>query len=197
MTSVSATRASLLVRVRDLRDQAAWGEFVRLYAPLVHAYGLHRGLQDADSADLAQEVIRKAARSLPEFRYEPGRGSFRGWLYTVTRNELRKLVARNSRRALGSGESSVQELLQQQSDPAADEASWDREHERNLLRWALERVRPEFRETTWQGFWQTAVEGRPAGEVANCLGVSVGAVYIARSRVTARIREEIEAAGSA
>lgn len=197
MASLSATRASLLVRVRDLGDQAAWCEFVRIYGPLVHAYGLHRGLQDADAADLVQEVIRRAARSVPVFEYDPAQGSFRGWLYTVTRNELLKLVERNRRGASGSGDTGMHQFLQQQVDPAADAGAWDEEHERSLLRRALERVRPEFREATWQAFYRTAVDGAPAGEVAQALGISVGAVYIARSRVTARLREEIAALGEA
>jgi RNA polymerase sigma-70 factor (ECF subfamily) len=196
MASLSATRASLLVRVRDLGDQAAWCEFVRIYGPLVHAYGLHRGLQDADAADLVQEVIRRATRSVPVFEYDPAQGSFRGWLYTVTRNELLKLVERNRRGASGAGDTGVQQLLQQQVDPA-DAAAWDEEHERCLLRRALERVRPEFREATWQAFCRTAVDGAPAGDVARALGISVGAVYIARSRVTARLREEVAALGKA
>jgi RNA polymerase sigma factor (sigma-70 family) len=192
MDTIATTRASLLLRIRDPRDRIAWGEFVELYAPLIHAYGLHYGLQDADAADLAQEVLRRVARSAADFEYDPARGSFRGWLFTVTRNELLKLAARNAKKAKGSGDTQVHEVLAQQPDKAQDEEEWDREYQWNLFHWAAERVKHEFREATWQAFWLTAVGGREAGEVARELNISVGAVYIARSRVTARIRQEIQ-----
>src|SRR5262249_46801901 len=96
-----ATRASLLLRIRDPQDRQAWGEFVALYAPLIHAYGRKRGLQDSDAADLTQEVLRRVSRSAGEFRYDPARGSFRGWLLTVTLNEVRKLGGRRTREAGG------------------------------------------------------------------------------------------------
>ncbi|MCI0681061.1 MAG: sigma-70 family RNA polymerase sigma factor [Gemmataceae bacterium] len=189
----TSTRVSLLMRMRDSQDREAWGEFVQRYAPLIHAYGRHRGLQDADAADLAQEVLRCVARSAAEFRYDPARGSFRGWLYTVTRNELRKMAVRNDRQASGTGESAVRQILEQQPDVATDEAEWTREYQRNLFHWAAAKVRPEFRETSWQAFWRTAVVGHDINAAATELNVTVGAIYIARSRITARIRQEIEA----
>ncbi len=173
-------------------NRIAWGEFVELYAPLVHAYGMKHGLQDADAADLAQEVLRRVARSAAEFEYDPARGRFRGWLFTVTRNELSKLVVRNAKKAKGSGDTQVHEVLAQQPERAPDEQEWDREYQWTVFHWAAERVRQEFREATWQAFWLTAVGGREAADVARELNVSVGAVYIARSRVTARIRQEIQ-----
>ena len=193
MDSIATTRASLLLRIRDPRDRIAWGEFVELYAPLIHAYGMHHGLQDADAADLAQEVLRRVARSAAGFEYDPSRGSFRGWLFTVTRNELSKLVERGAKKAKGSGDTAMHEVLAQQPDKSRDEEEWDREYQWNLFHWAAERVRAEFREATWQAFWLTAVGGREASEVARELNISGGAVYIARSRVTARIRQEIQA----
>ncbi len=190
--SSHSTRASLLLRIRDSQDRAAWGEFVQLYAPLVHGYGRQRGLQDADAADLAQDVLRCVARTAPEFRYDPARGSFRGWLFTVTRNELRKMAGRKAAQAHATGDSAVRQLLEQQVD-AAEEERWTREYQWNLFRWVADRVRPEFRETTWQAFWHTAVEGKEMSAVALELKISVGAIYIARSRITARIRQEIQA----
>jgi RNA polymerase sigma-70 factor (ECF subfamily) len=194
MNSSPSTQGSLLLRIRDLQDRVAWGEFVGIYAPLIHAYGRHRGLQDADAADLAQEVLRRVARSVPEFRYDPVKGSFRGWLFTITRNELRKLAARQARGAGGTGDTEVRQLLEQQPDPAADEDDWRREYQWHLFHWAAEKVRAEFHESTWQAFWRTAVTGKDVSAVAAELGISPGAVYVARSRVTARIRQEIAAA---
>jgi RNA polymerase sigma-70 factor (ECF subfamily) len=192
MTSASATRASLLLRIRDPRDRIAWGEFVALYAPLIHAYGMRRGLQDADAADLAQDVLRAVNRSAATFDYDPSRGSFRGWLLTVTRNELRKLCGRKARQAVGTGDTQIHSALAQQPGHA-DDTTWDHDYQWNLFEWAAARVRPEFREASWQAFWQTAVSGREVSEVAGELGISVGAVYIARSRITTRIRQEIQA----
>jgi RNA polymerase sigma factor (sigma-70 family) len=181
------------LRIRDPGDRMAWADFVQLYAPLIHAYGLHRGLQDADAADLVQEVLRRVSRAISKFEYDRQRGSFRGWLLTVTRNELRKIASRKGGQARGSGDTQVQGLLEQQKANDDADAQWDREYRWNLFLWAAERVRPEFREATWKAFWRTVVEGEPCERVAEEIQLSVGAVYIARSRVTARIRQEIEA----
>ena len=191
MAPSDATRASLLVRIRDARDREAWGQFVEIYAPLVYDLARRRGLQDADAADLTQDVLRSVARAAPRFAYDPRRGSFRGWLFTVARNQLRKSALARKRQAPGCGGSDVQRMLEEQPAPAEEEALWDREYQARLFEWAAERVRPAFRLATWQAFWRTAVEGRDAAAVAKELGLSVGAVYIARSRVLARIKEQL------
>jgi RNA polymerase sigma factor (sigma-70 family) len=192
MRTPNSTRASLLLRIRDPKDRLAWGEFVRVYAPLIHAYGRRRGLQDSDAADLTQEVLHRVARASAGFEYDPAKGSFRGWLLTVTRNELIKLAARKARQASGAGDTDVHRFLEQQTD-AADEDAWRREYQWNLFQWAANKVRGEFREPTWQAFWRTAVLANAVDQVARDLQLSPGAVYVARSRVTARIRQEIEA----
>jgi len=194
MVSSSATRASLLLRIRDPHDRMAWGEFVELYAPLIHAYGMLRGLQDADAADLVQEVLRRVNSSAAQFQYDPNKGSFRGWLLTVTRNEIRKMAARRERQAIGSGDTQMQGMLAEQPDERADDEEWDRQYRWNLFHWAAARVKNEFRETTWTAFWRTVVEQQPVESVATALGISTGAIYIARSRITARIRQEVSAA---
>src|SRR5262249_10182886 len=188
MLATDLTRASLLLRIRDPRDRLAWGEFVRVYAPLIHAYGLRRGLQDSDAADLTQEVLHRVARASARFDYDPARGSFRGWLLTVTRNELRKLAARGRHLC---GETEVLRFIEQQPD-AADEEVWRREYQWALLQWAANTVPLELRAPTWQAFWGTAVLADDTDRVARELGLSPGAIYVARSRVTARIRQEIE-----
>ena len=194
MTSSPPTRASLLLGIRDPMNRVAWGQFVQIYAPLIHTYGLRRGLQDADAADLTQEVFRCVARSAPGFQYDPVLGSFRGWLFTVTRNELRKMAARKAREVSGTGDTEIRQILEQQPDPGTDAEHWRREYQWNLFHWAADKVRAEFRQSTWQAFWLTAVVGRDIDQVAEELRLSPGAVYVARSRVTARIRQEIQAA---
>ena len=186
------TRPSLLVRIRDAQDRDAWNEFVELYGPLVYRYGRKRGLQDADAADLTQSVLHAVAGAVGRFDYNPARGAFRGWLFAIVRNQLHK-QQRGQHGPRGSGDTAAQERLQEQPTPTADEdALWQEEYRKRCFTWAAERCRGDFEEKSWQAFWQTAVEGRPAAEVAGTLGVTVGAVYTARSRVLARIRKEIE-----
>lgn len=187
------TRVSLLARIRNLNDGLAWSEFVRLYAPLVHSYGMKNGLQDADAADLAQDTLRLVMRAAPEFVYDPSKGTFRGWLFTIARNEIRKFSNRKKRTLLGSGDSNVHQLLEIKPSPDDSEEEWNREYQMNLFRWAAEKVQGEFREKTWQAFWRTVIQQQEIEIVAQDLDLSLGAVYIARSRITTRIRQEISA----
>lgn len=186
------TRASLLMRIRDPQDSQSWTEFVQLYAPLLHSYAMKNRLQDADAADLAQDILRLVLRAAPEFVYEPARGSFRGWLFTVARNEIRKFTTRKANRNRGTGDSEVRDLLAEYPDEGSSEAEWDKEYQLHLFHWAAKRVQPEFREASWQAFWRTVVDGQEIDTVAKELNMSTGAVYIARSRITARIRQEVE-----
>lgn len=153
---------------------------------------MRRGLQDADAADLAQIVLGRLLIAAPEFRYDPSRGQFRAWLFTITRRELLKMGQRAARQAAASGGSEVRQILEQQPGSDAEQADWDLEYHWHLFEWAARKVHAEFRAATWQAFWSTAVENREAKQVAEELGMSVGAVYIARSRVLSRIRIEIE-----
>jgi RNA polymerase sigma factor (sigma-70 family) len=192
MPDAPPTRPSLLVRLRDPRDGPAWGQFVDLYAPLVYGYARKRGLQDADAADLTQTVLRKVAANVGELEYDSRRGSFRGWLFTIVRNQLRDFASRRRRPGQGSGDPAVHRLLQEQAAPTDDAAGWERDYRQRLLAWAAERVRPRFQDATWQAFWQTAVEGKRPREVAEALDLSAAAVYLARSRVMARLRAAIQ-----
>jgi RNA polymerase sigma-70 factor (ECF subfamily) len=189
MTDPPVTRPSLLVRLRDARDADAWKQFVRLYAPLVFGYARRRGLQDADAADLSQEVLCAVHAGLGRLEYDPARGSFRGWLFTVVHRKLCDLLTRRRRQTQGSGDTRQQALLDEQ--PARDEELWNREYRRRVFAWAAERVRGNFAETTWQAFWLTAVEGKSGREAAEALGLSVAAVYLAKSRVMARLKEQV------
>jgi RNA polymerase sigma factor (sigma-70 family) len=187
------TSSSLLVRIRDAGDRDAWRQFVDLYGPVIYRYARKRGMQDADAADLTQTVLQAVSGAVQRLEYDPQRGSFRGWLFGIARNHLHKLQDRLRRGPRGSGDTSGQDLLNEQ--PArgdGEEAVWDQEYKRQRFRWAAERVRGEFAENSWQAFWRTAVEGRPAAQVGRALDMTVGAVYTARSRVLARIRQEIK-----
>jgi RNA polymerase sigma-70 factor (ECF subfamily) len=190
MTEPPSTRASLLVRLRDAGDQEAWRQFVGLYGPLIYRYGRRHRLQDADAADLTQEVLRAVSVSVGRLDYDPSRGSFRGWLFTLAHHKLCDFLTRARQRERGSGSDQTDELLHEL--PAPEEDAWNQEYEQQLFAWAAERARGEFTDTTWQAFWRTAVDGRPAAEVAAELGLTVGAVYIAKSRVQARLKRLVQ-----
>src|SRR5438105_14026298 len=113
MADSVSTRPSLLVRIRDCQDHQAWGQFVEIYAPMVYGYALKQGLQDADAADLTQDVLRAVARSAARLNYDPARGTFRGWLFRVVRNELADFGAARRRHRPGSGDTAVKRRLEE------------------------------------------------------------------------------------
>jgi RNA polymerase sigma-70 factor (ECF subfamily) len=190
MSDSITTRPSLLVRLRDPLDRLAWAQFVDLYAPVVYGFARKHGLQDADAADVTQEVLRAVSRAAKKLDYDPARGSFRGWLFTVARNKLRNFLTRQRRPDRGSGHPDARSLLEQQPAREEDQAAlWEQEYERQLFTWAAAQVRDDFQAATWQAFWQTAVEGKTGKEVAAALGLSVAAVYLAKGRVMARLKE--------
>jgi RNA polymerase sigma factor (sigma-70 family) len=193
MTDSPATRQSLLVRLRDPRDGQAWTEFVAIYTPLIDRLARTNGLQSADAADLAQEVFRAVSGAIDRYDPDPARGSFRGWLFRIARNLMINLLAARRVRPQATGDSDVQELLNRVPAPdGAETAFFDLEYRRGLFVWAADQVRGEFRPSTWQAFWLTAVEGQAANDAATASGISIGAVYIARSRVMARLKSVIE-----
>lgn len=191
MGETPTTRSSLLVRIRDTADADAWAQFVDVYGPLIYRFGRKHGLQDSDAADLMQNVLRAVAAVARGFEYDKQRGTFRSWLLTVARNELYKGLRGRNRAVAGSGDTEAHALLEQVPGKEDSQAEWDRDYERQLLAYAVKLVRSDFRDATWQAFWQTAVQGRSAKEVGEQLHMSVGAVYVAKSRVLARLKEEV------
>jgi RNA polymerase sigma-70 factor (ECF subfamily) len=192
MPEAPATRQSLLLRLRDLQDHEAWTQFVDVYAPLIYAYVRKRGVQDADAADLTQACLRKVTDHIGNLNYDPACDSFRGWLFTIVRNKLNDFYARPKHLWQGSGDSQVHALIANHADrESTSEEEWEREYERSLFSWAADKVMPQVQPKTWQAFWKTAVENKPGEQVAKELGISVAAVYIAKSRVIYRLRELI------
>src|SRR5262245_31693304 len=187
------TRPSLLARIKNTGDRQAWAEFVEIYAPLIYGFAKKKGLQDADAADLTQEVLGAVARSAARLDYDPARGTFRGWLFTVVRHKLSNFGAAQRRHLPGSGDTDLKRLLEQQPAPAADDAAaWERDYERQLFALACEQVRRDFQESTWQAFWRTAIQGTSGKKVADDLDMSTAAVYLAKRRVIARLQEQID-----
>jgi RNA polymerase sigma-70 factor (ECF subfamily) len=194
MSEIPKTRLSLLVRIQDPRDERAWTEFVEIYEPVVYRIARHKGLQDADAAELTQEVFLAVAAAIRRWEPDPARGKFRTWLFRIARNLIINSVAARRRHPQGTGDTGFLARLEEEPAPAgADSVLLDQEYKRELFRWAAERIRGEFRDPTWQAFWLTSVEGQEIRHVAESLGLSTGAVYIARSRIMARLREKIEA----
>src|SRR5262245_12163002 len=189
MAQIPPTRASLLVRLRDPRDEAAWAEFIDLYGALVYNYARKQGLQDADAADLGQEVLRAVAASVGRLEYDPRRGLFRNWLFTLIRRKLSTWRAAQGRGPCSSGDPATRQVLEKIAAPPVEEAAWGAEWEGRVLAWACEQGRKDVRESTWQAFWRTARDGHPTRRVAADLGPTATAVYLARHRVLARLKE--------
>lgn len=190
MTITGQTRPSLLIRLRNQRDSDAWSNFAEVYGPMVYAFARRQGHQDADAADLVQDVLREVSRSIPKFDYDPALGKFRSWLYTIARRAMGRNVQRA--RTRGTGDSATIELLENVANSNDDsEAVWQRLYHQQLLHWAADQIRDDFKESTWEAFWQTAVEERSPSDVAAGLQISVGNVYVARNRVMKKLSQKI------
>jgi RNA polymerase sigma-70 factor (ECF subfamily) len=195
MDDSAKTRRSLLLRIRDTQDARAWTEFVAIYEPLVYRLARKHGFQHADALELTQEVLLAVSKSIGRWNADPACGSFRGWLFRVTRNLMVNLLVKQRRHPQAVGNTDFQRLLAQVPDPAAEESAvFDLEYRRSLFRWSAEQVKTEFRPTTWQAFWRTCVDGIAVKDVAQELQLSAGAIYVARSRVMARLRTCVEQA---
>jgi RNA polymerase sigma-70 factor (ECF subfamily) len=190
-SSSAATSRGLLERAR-VRDPAAWERMVALYAPLVLHWCRGWGLNEDDAADVFQDVFQAVAAHLAGFRREKAGDTFRGWLRTITRNKVNDFFRRRRREPPGLGGSEARAALSQVPEAVpADESSAPGPAERAVLRRALEWIRGEFEERTWQAFWRTAVDGRSPAAVGEELGMSPGAVRVAKSRVLRRLRAEL------
>lgn len=185
------TSLTLLERLRDPRDAAAWNQLVLLYTPLLHSWLRPHCGQEANADDLTQEILTVLARKIKDFAHNRRLGAFRTWLRTITAHKLGDHL-RSVRRQAGPG--FVEEpasLLEQLADPASDlNRHWERQHDQHIAQALLELIRPEFAPATWEAFHRLVVEDQPTAEVAVALNVTANAVLIAKSRVLARLRRE-------
>ncbi len=189
MDHLPDTRHSLLFRLRDPADAEAWGEFLDIYRPMIYRLARLRGWQDADAQDVSQAVLVKIASKIESF--DPGgKAKFRTWLSRVCQNTITDEFRRRRGEVTSSSNERLSGIAATQSQ--VDEDEFSKEQRRAVFRWAAKRVATEFEPATWEAFRLTAIEGKPPKEVAEQLGVSMGAVYTARSRVMRRLRQKVQ-----
>jgi RNA polymerase sigma-70 factor (ECF subfamily) len=184
------TRQSLLLRAQS-GEESAWKDLTDLYRPLIVGWLNRQGVPARDLEDLSQDVLLGVVKHLPTFEHSGHRGAFRCWLRTIvcsrTTDYWRVLDAGTQAQG-GSGATAA---LQQLADPDSDlNRQWDEEHDRYVLHCLLDLVEEEFEPATLQAFRRLALDGASGAAVAQELGLSVAAVYVAKSRVLQRIRQE-------
>jgi RNA polymerase sigma-70 factor (ECF subfamily) len=184
------TSLSLLERVRA-NDPTAWERLVALYRPLIEFWCSRGGVDRSDSEDVAQEVLAGAAAGIATFRRDRPGDTFRGWLRGITRNLVRTYFRRNQDRVHAEGGSDALAQMLEIPDPLAGPAEGEDTEVGRLYQRALEQVRCEFEERTWQAFWLTVVEGRSPAALAAELGTSEMNIRQAKSRVLRRLKQEV------
>ena len=186
------TRPSLLLRLRGERDERAWAEFLLLYEPLVLRLMRRRGLQESDARDTTQQVLLRISGAIERYQPDGAEASFRRWLFRVARNVVVTFLSRQARRPELLDDRQIEEVLNATLPASAESDLFDAEYRQQVLAWATEQVRCEFRDSTWQAFVETSINGRAIVEVASELSLSAGSVYVARSRIIARLKAKVE-----
>jgi RNA polymerase sigma-70 factor (ECF subfamily) len=180
-----------LERLKDAGDAEAWNRLVVLYSPLIRVWAERLNVRGADADDLVQEVMAVVVRRFPEFVHPEKPGAFRGWLRAIAANCARTMWRSRKVNPTAPGGTDFGSYLARLEDPTDDFArDWEREHDLHVTRKLLERIKPDFEKRTWEMFARFVLDGLAAEEVATELATSANAVYIAKSRVMARLREE-------
>lgn len=184
------TSASLLDSLQHSSNEMAWQRLVDLYSPLIRGWLKRFGVDQSDTDDVVQEVLAVVVRRFPEFHRQPHVGAFRGWLRSISANCMRDHWRRKNKQPAAVGGSDFGQMVDQLQDPNSGISKlWDREHDEYVTRYLLDQIRPDFSEKTWQTFVRFAVDGLSADAVAKELKVTPNAVFIAKSRVMARLRQ--------
>ena len=189
----SSISSTMLDRLKA-RDAEAWRRLVALFGPRVYQWCRQWGLQPSDAADTVQEVFESVAASLAEFhRSKPG-DTFRGWLWTIARNKVRDYYRRRANRPEAFGGTDANQQFQQLCEPNPTETDeYEVADSRRLIaRRALNLIRHDFDEKTWQAFWRMTVEAHSSAEIGEDLGMTKDAVRQAKCRVLRRLREELQ-----
>ena len=189
---MTKTRQSLLLRAQA-GEEDAWRDLTDLYRPLILGWLHRQGVPARDLEDLSQDILLSLVKHLPAFEHSGNRGAFRAWLRTLVCSRTIDYWRAADRAAPASGGSGAVAALQQIADPASDlNRQWDEEHDRYVLTCLLDLMEEEFEPTTLKAFRRLALDGASGAEAAQELGLSVAAVYVAKSRVLQRIRQEAE-----
>jgi RNA polymerase sigma factor (sigma-70 family) len=186
------TRPSLLVRLQGERDERAWAEFSRIYEPLVLRLMHRRGLQECDARDATQQVLIRISGAIERYQNDGADASFRRWLFRVARNVVVTFLTRQSGQPKVLDHDQIANALDAVTADCAESKLFDVEYRQQVLAWAIEQVRRDFKDSTWQAFVESSIHGRPIADVASELGLSAGCVYVARSRIIARLRAKVE-----
>ncbi|HEX5103080.1 MAG TPA: sigma-70 family RNA polymerase sigma factor [Pirellulaceae bacterium] len=188
---MSSTSASLLDRLRDGPQSPAWLRMNDIYQPLIRSWLHRQDVLASDADDLVQEVLAVVVRRLPDFEHNQRVGAFRTWLKTITINVVRDHWRSKKNRPAATGSSQLHDFLHQLEDQDSGLSRlWDEEHDRHVTHRLLEMLKGDFEPKTWQAFTRMALDGLPAADVAQELGLTTNAVFIAKSRVLARLRQE-------
>ncbi|HVC96896.1 MAG TPA: sigma-70 family RNA polymerase sigma factor [Pirellulales bacterium] len=187
-----ATSLSLLDLVKA-RDDEAWKRFSAIYGPMVYHWARQRNLQDQDVSDITQEVFAVVFERIGAFRRDRQGDSLRGWLWTITRNKINDHFRAAAPRPRAVGGSSIRQRLEQEPDPFPDDSSEiPANAEGAAVRAAMELVRGEVEDKTWQRFLRVVIDRRPVDEVAAAAGMTISAVYKSKSRVLKRLKHYLD-----
>lgn len=185
----SRTRPTLLERLRDGSDLVAWEEFFGRYWSLIFAFARHRGCSEHTAEEVVQDVMLKVFEQKDLFRYDPTRGRFRSWLGTLVYNkvaDVRRMASERIRAVGGDSQDTALEIEAHRTSPDAD---WTAAFEQSLLLVLLDVVRREMSPRAYLAFELSTLHGLPGAKVARHTGLSRNAVYRARKRALARLRE--------
>src|SRR5215831_6189211 len=189
---MNETRQSLLLRAQT-GEEHAWNDLLDLYRPLILGWLNRQGVPAGDLEDLSQEVLLSVIKHLPGFHHSGQRGAFRSWLRTIVCRRTADYWRAIDADTQAQGGSGATAALQQLTDPDSElNRQWDEEHDRYVLDCLLDLVQEEFEPITLEAFRRLALDGKSGAEAAKELGLSVSAVYVAKCRVLARIRQEAE-----
>ncbi len=185
---MNTTSLTLLERLREPRNDAAWTRFVSLYSPLLFAFARRAGMNDNDAADVVQDVFVVLMAELSGFEYDAARKNFRGWLKTITVNKCRE---RQRRRVVATAQGGEENGLSGVVDDATINAFWEGEYRQHLVAQALRLMQSDFEPPTWQAAWLALTTDRTAGDIGQELGLAEASVWVAKSRVLRKLRQEM------
>lgn len=184
---MQSTSESLLVQLNSTNNADAWSRFVQLYTPLIFYWARKTGLQSQDAADLAQDVLTVVFQKLPQFKYDRSR-SFRGWLRTITLNRHRELGRRKKFAIIDASQSALENL----PDDELAASTWNVNYARQLVASAMDLMQGDFAPQTWEALRMLLSSGKSVAEVSRTTGVSVWTIYAAKTRLLARLRNELD-----